>query len=62
MIGRWLIRRREKALEEFTYSAKLARLLSGSPIGVHADADVLRRRRRLARADFALDTWNVGRR
>lgn len=60
MIRAWLVNRRERAAEEWAEHARLARLLSGAPVGLHADHFARKARKRLKRADRALDIWTAG--
>ena len=57
MIGRWLVRRRERAAARWRYEAEIARMLQGSPIATHAELFTRRARRRIRLWDAALDVW-----
>lgn len=57
MIRRWLVRHREAAAAYYFEQAGLARLLSGAPIGLHADHFKAKALRRLRRWDRALDLY-----
>lgn len=58
-VTRWLVRRREAALEDWAEHARLSRLLAGAPVGAHADHFARKSRRRLRRWDWALDAWTL---
>lgn len=60
MIRAWLVKRREAAAAQWLEDARLSRLLTGTPCGNAAAWYARRSRRRLRRADAALDLWAFG--
>lgn len=60
MIRAWLVKRREVAAALWREDASLSHLLAGTPSGNAAAWCTRRSRRRLRRADAALDLWTLG--